>query len=68
MENIWLTEIRILTEEGETVFAGPEIIGYETQKEAQDYCDENGLAFCFVVGRKYSLTDSEEIDYSSNIG
>lgn len=48
---LWQTEIKALppgTEEIRT-FIGP-LIPADTFAEAQDYCNENGLGYCHIVG------------------
>jgi hypothetical protein len=49
----WVTEIKAIDpvnpERGIITYAGPEVPG-NTHQEAEQYCQENGLGYCKVLG------------------
>lgn len=53
--NLYVTEIKaIKPSTGElTTYGGPNVPG-SSFKDAQDYCEENGLGYCKVVGELVS--------------
>jgi len=43
-----------------TLWAGPYVPG-QTRREAEDYCDRNGLGYCEVVGMFIEIEEEIEI-------
>lgn len=50
---LWVTEIRAIDpvnpDRGLVTYGGPNVPGF-TQKRAEQYCKDNGLGYCKVIG------------------
>jgi len=71
---IYITEIKALSRNGELkTWAGPNVPGISF-KDAEEYCQRNGLGYCRVIGLleseipckpgTYEPDFSKEVDYS----
>jgi hypothetical protein len=49
---LWATEIKAKSpiDAAMKTYCGPNVPG-ETQEEAQEYCEANGLGYCWVIGQ-----------------
>lgn len=51
MSKIWLTEVKAKSPIDGSMrrYLGPHVVG-ETLEDAQQYCEENELGYCWVIG------------------
>lgn len=71
--NLYLTEVKAEVDGNMVTFCGPNVPGISF-KDAQSYCNKNGLGYCKVIGLfvaeipcddNYKVDFSEMVDYEN---